>query len=260
MVTAAAIASVEDLAPGRLVVAFGTGFTARIMLGQKPMRWADLARYLGQVRGLLAGDVVDIDGQACQMLQPEGFGPARPLATPLWAAPMGPKGFATAREIGVDGVMLTGLPPSGGGDWKDSAVIVSGTVVRPGEDHTSERLLAAAGPWFAVSFHGMWEYAPEALDVMAGGPEWRDAMLAARPERQRHLAVHEGHVVAPPARDVAAIRAAGPAIMESGWTGDAARVAERFAEVADAGVAEVVYCAAGPDIAGELEAFAAAVR
>ena len=27
-----------------------------------------------------------------------------------------------------------------------------------------------------------------------------------------------------------------------------------------AGVAEVVYCAAGPDIAGELEAFAAAVR
>src|SRR5262245_19890750 len=37
MVTASAIATLEELAPGRLVCALGTGFTARRALGQAPM-------------------------------------------------------------------------------------------------------------------------------------------------------------------------------------------------------------------------------
>jgi 5,10-methylenetetrahydromethanopterin reductase len=62
LVTASAIAAVEELSPGRLTVTFGTGFTARLAMGQKSMKWSDLAIYIGQVRGLLAGDAVDIDG------------------------------------------------------------------------------------------------------------------------------------------------------------------------------------------------------
>jgi 5,10-methylenetetrahydromethanopterin reductase len=138
-------------------------------------------------------------------------------------------------------------------------MIVSGTVVQPGEDHTSERVLEAAGPWFGTGFHAAWELFPEALDAMPGGAAWRDAMLAARPEAERHLAVHEGHVTVLPQRDLDAIRAAGPAILQSGWTGDAAAVRARFADVGEAGIGEVVYCAAGPDIAAELRAFAEAV-
>jgi 5,10-methylenetetrahydromethanopterin reductase len=42
MATAPAIAAIEALAPGRLVVAFGTGFTARVTMGQKPMTWKAL--------------------------------------------------------------------------------------------------------------------------------------------------------------------------------------------------------------------------
>jgi 5,10-methylenetetrahydromethanopterin reductase len=255
MVTAAAIATVEDLAPGRLVVAFGTGFSARKAMGQPAMRWAELATYVRQVGALLAGDVVDIDGKACQMLQPPGFAPDRPIATPLLVAPMGPKGFAVARELGV-GVMLTGLPTPEDRNWSYSAMIVSGTVVRPGEDHTSERLLQAAGPWFGTGFHAAWEHWPETLDQMPGGAQWRDAMLAARPENERHLAVHEGHVTLLPERDMNAIRAAGPAILESGWTGDAASVRARFTEAEAAGMSELIYCPAGPDIIGEMQAFA----
>src|SRR5690606_38612717 len=37
MTMAAAIATIARLAPGRLVCAFGTGFTARRCIGQKPM-------------------------------------------------------------------------------------------------------------------------------------------------------------------------------------------------------------------------------
>lgn len=259
MVTAAAIATVEELAPGRLQVAFGTGFSARKAMGRPSMRWVDLATYVRQVGALLAGEVVDIEGKACQMLHPVDYAPERPITTPLLVAPSGPKGFAVARELGC-GVMLTGVPAPEESDWPFAAIILSGTVVRPGEDHTSERLFEAVAPWFGTGYHAMWEFAPDALDQMPGGREWRDAMLAARPERERHLAVHEGHVTVLPQRDRDAIRTAGPLILQHGWTGDAASVRARFVDAGAAGVDEIVYCAAGPDIADELEAFAAAVR
>ena len=68
MATASAIAAIEALAPGRLVVAFGTGFTARVTMGQKPMTWKALTEYTRQVRQLLDGDVVEIDGGAVSEL------------------------------------------------------------------------------------------------------------------------------------------------------------------------------------------------
>ena len=259
MVTASAIATVEDLAPGRLITAFGTGFTARRAMGQPAMKWADLARYVQQVRGLLDGDVVEIDDKLCQMIHPPEFAPSRPISSPLWVAPVGPKGFGVARGLDVDGVILTAIPALEQRDWKSMAVIVSGTVLRSGEDHTTERVIEAAGPWFGTGFHAAWEWFPGVLDEMPGGPDWRDSMLAARPEAERHLAVHEGHVTVLPDRDRAAVRAAGAAILQSGWTGDATSVSARFADAGHASIGEIVYCAAGPDIPSELEAFAEAV-
>jgi len=257
MVTASSIATVEELAPGRLVTAFGTGFTARRTLGRKAMRWADLATYFRQVRTLLAGGVTEIDGQACQLLQPPGWGPERPIRTPLWVAPGGPRGFATARELGVDGVVLMMPPGEPVDEWPATALLVSGTVVRPGEDHTSPRLIEAAGPWYATTYHGVWELFPDALDGVPGGATWRDAMLAARPDAERHLAVHEGHGMVLTERDRAAIREAGEGILTGGWTGDPPAIRARMRA---AGVGEVVFTAAGPDVPGEITAFADAVR
>jgi hypothetical protein len=48
-----------------------------------------------------------------------------------------------------------------------------------------------------------------------------------------------------------AVPAAAPAILHSGWTGDAASIRLRLAEATAAGVDEVVYAPAGPDIAGD---------
>ncbi|WP_241841787.1 LLM class flavin-dependent oxidoreductase [Pseudofrankia sp. BMG5.36] len=260
MVTAAAVGTVEELAPGRLTCAFGTGFTARVALGRPAMRWADLARYVRQVRALLAGEAVEIDGAQAQMLHRPGWGPSRPLATPLWAAPMGPKGFATARDLDVDGVIFPVVPNTPLTDWKSRALLAHGTVLRPGEDHTSPRLVEAVGPWFATSFHGVWELYPHVLDSLPGGPEWRAEMEASRPAGQRHLAVHEGHVVTLTEADRAGIAAAGPAILGTGWTGEAASIRARTREAGAAGVTEVVYTPSGPDIPAEIEAFAAAAR
>ena len=259
VVTASAIATIEDIVPGRLTVAFGTGFTARLAMGKRPMRWGDVARYVTQVRSLLHGEVVEVDGAACELLYSPGFGPPRPIDVALLLAPVGPKGFAAAHDV-ADGVILVGMPPAGETDarWSTCAVLVNGTVLEPGEDHTSERVRDAAGPWFVTGYHAMYEWAPDALAVMAGGPEWRAGVEAERPEGQRHLAVHEGHVVTVTERDRSALDAAGPALLGSGWTGDRASVRDRLAHAEAAGVTEVIYTPAGSDIGRELEAFASA--
>jgi 5,10-methylenetetrahydromethanopterin reductase len=259
VVTASAIASVYELGPGRLSVAFGTGFTARLAMGKRAMRWADLSKYVKAVRALLRGDVADIDGAAAQLLYSPGFGPDRPIDVPLLVAAAGPKGFAVAREI-ADGVVVVGLPPRDerGGQWATCAVLVNGTVLDPGEDETSERVRAAAGPWFVTRYHATYEWAPDALAGMAGGAEWRAAIEAERPEGERHLAVHEGHVVTVTDRDRRVLDAAGAALLGSGWTGDRASVRSRLDHAETEGATEVIYTPAGPDIARELEAFASA--
>jgi 5,10-methylenetetrahydromethanopterin reductase len=256
MVTASAIATVEDLAPGRLVCAFGTGFTARMAMGRPAMRWADLGRYVEQVRALLRGEVVEVEGAACQMIHSPGFAPPRPIEVPLWAAPVGPKGFGVARDV-ADGVLVTGPPPEGE-QWGHCAMLVQGTVLDPGEDHSSDRVRAAAGPWFVTSYHAMTEWAPAAIPAMPGGSEWWAGIEAERPEGERHLAVHEGHVVTVTDRDRPLLDAVGDGLSTSGWTGPASAVRDRLAQVAAAGVTEILYTPAGPDVERELEAFATA--
>ena len=65
---ASAIATLQHIAPGRLMVAFGTGFTGRIAMGQKPLSWEAMRRHLLQVRALLRGEAVGIDGGMAQLL------------------------------------------------------------------------------------------------------------------------------------------------------------------------------------------------
>ncbi len=259
VVTASAIATIEDLAPGRLRAYFGTGFTARNTMGQRGLRWSDLAVYVQQVRGLLAGEVVEVDGAACQLLYSPGFGPARPIDVRLGMAPMGPKGFAVSEEL-ADTVILTGLPTPEQRQWSEIAMLVNGSVLEPGEDHTSERLRAAVGPFYVTTFHGIWEFAPDAVPTLPGGAEWLERIAEDRPEGQRHLAVHEGHFVTVTGRDLPLLDRAGEGLLGAGWTGSPEQVGERAAAAAAAGVTELAYVPAGPDIERELRAFAAAVR
>jgi len=53
---ASAIATLAELAPGRLVVAIGTGFTGRMVLGQRALPWSMVATYIRQLRALLRGE------------------------------------------------------------------------------------------------------------------------------------------------------------------------------------------------------------
>ena len=60
MVNAAATATLAALAPGRVAVSFGTGFTGRRAMGYRAITWSYMDSYIRAFRGLLRGDVVDL--------------------------------------------------------------------------------------------------------------------------------------------------------------------------------------------------------
>ena len=257
MVSAAAIATLVDIAPGRVAVAVGAGFTGRHGLGQKPMRWADVRAHVVAIKGLLRGEEVEWDGQLIRMMHPVGFGAARPIDVPILIGADGPKGTAVAAELG-DGSFSAGVPnaeaPAG---WR--ALLTFGTVLAPGETSASLRVIEAAGPGVAVILHGMYERGGSAaVDAFPGGPEWR-AALEEIPAAQRHLAVHEGHLVELTARDRKGLDAGLRDLIGSfTLTGPPAEVAQRVRAYEDQGITEIAYQPCGPDIPRELAAFAEA--
>ncbi len=252
--TAAAIAAIEAAAPGRLACGFGTGATARWTLGKNALTLAETGDYLRQLRGLLRGDVVEVDGEAVQMCQLPRFAPARPIDVPILFSALGPKGQALTREV-ADGIMTVGFG-MGGFDW--SAQLVVGTVLDKGEAITSRRVQDAAGPWYAILAHGAWEASPQAVDGFPGGAEWRAKLESVRPEGQRHLAVHEGHATTVTDLDRILVDAAGEGVVGLGWVAEADGIRAKIAEAEAAGTTEIMYAPSGPDIERELRVFAEA--
>ena len=259
MATASAIATIEELAPGRVSAYFGTGFTARLAMGKRSVPWADLARYFVQVKALLHGEVVEVDGARCQMLHSPGFGPSRPIDVHLGLAPVGPKGFAIAQEL-TDRVILASLPSREQCSWSEVAMLANGSVFDPGEDHCSPRVIESIGPTYATGIHALHEWAPHAITAFPGGDGWRARIDFDRPAGERHLAVHEGHLVAVTERDRPLLGVAGEALLDGRLAGSPSEVVSQLEVARAVGVTEVAYNPTGPDIARELEAFAAVIH
>jgi 5,10-methylenetetrahydromethanopterin reductase len=252
LVTASAIATLEDLAPGRARVAIGTGFTGRMVRGQRPLPWRFVADYVRSLRALLRGDSVELDGKLVRMMHPEGYAPRRPIATPIVVAATGPKGTEIARELG-DGIMCAVTPVAG---FESCALLCFGTVLDDGEQPGDERVLAAAGPAGAVAFHGIYEADPDAVGNLPGGDVWRGA-IEAIPVEERHLAIHEGHLVHLTDRDRAALD---PNLLPAfTWTGAPGDIRSRAEAAGAAGVTELLYAPMGPDVERELRTFRDAV-
>ena len=96
-----------------------------------------------------------------------------------------------------------------------------------------------------------------AVDALPGGRGWR-AAVEAHPESERHLAIHEGHLVKANPRDEPYVADLIPLASALALTGTAEQVSVRVGELAALGVTELVYQPAGSDIERELGAFASA--
>lgn len=258
MVNAAAIAELVDQAPGRVAVAVGSGFTGRFTLGKRPMPWRHVADYVRCLKALLAGETGEWEGAKIRMLHLPGFGAQRPVQVPILIGADGPKGLAVAAELG-DGVFSAAVPQPDAvklADWR--ALLTYGTVLDEGEELTSARVADAAAPGAVVMYHAVYERGgAAAVDALPGGRDWREAVEAS-PKDERHLAIHEGHLVKANPRDEPHVADLIPLITATSLTGTAEQVAERVAGFGALGVTELVYQPAGSDIERELRVFASA--
>jgi alkanesulfonate monooxygenase SsuD/methylene tetrahydromethanopterin reductase-like flavin-dependent oxidoreductase (luciferase family) len=230
-VTAAAIATINQLAPNRTFLGVGTGHTAWRMLGQKPISVTEFEDFLRVVRGLLTGEDVlyTRNGRSAEIrlgLGGEGFVDLE-TPVPVYVAASGPRIRALAARY-ADG-FIDGLPSGPEAvaaameqaradaakagrdlpaDWA-MACSPGGTVVvlDDDEDLTSERVLAEAGPQVALRLHALYTAREAGSSIVAGGnmilPEesldtWEEycATLDVLPPEVRHARIHAGHGVA----------------------------------------------------------------
>jgi 5,10-methylenetetrahydromethanopterin reductase len=252
-VTASAVATINKLAPGRVVLSIGTGYTGRNTMGLPSYPVAAFREYAQQVRGLLDGeDVLFREGERERWIRlihaahADFINLEDPI--PIFLAANGPKAMAVVGELGEGWVV------SGGGPWiadgfrtieggaqavgraysKPYTVLLEGAcVLREGETMSSPRVVDRVGPWAILSLHTMWE---ASYGRWGSHLQINDADLAGEYHRyisdyaaakghaadRLYLDVHEGHFsylkdgeerFVDPKRIAAAVTGSGPEII-----------------------------------------------
>jgi alkanesulfonate monooxygenase SsuD/methylene tetrahydromethanopterin reductase-like flavin-dependent oxidoreductase (luciferase family) len=220
-VAANALATLNQLAPGRIDFGVGTGFTARRAMGFGAIKVKDMETYIHQVYGLLRRETVDfeMEGQKrrIRFLNPELplFNTKDPIALHLSA--FGPRTRALTAKLRAGWIDFVGKVENGIkevaamrkawteaghalGDLQATAFAL-GCVLKDGEPADSPRAMAQAGPRAAVMLH---RAADEALAGLAPGvamlstPEIRAYIELARgfePKDAPYLENHRGHLM-----------------------------------------------------------------
>jgi 5,10-methylenetetrahydromethanopterin reductase len=202
MAQASVIATLWVRGEGRFEVAMGTGFTGRIAMGKRPLSWEFMRTFVAQLRGLLNGEEVEIDGGVEKMIQPPGYGASRPIRVPLLLAANGPKGIEVAREY-ADGLVYTGAEAQVPAGFERLVLGMSGFALEDGESETSARIVDAARVMFTLQYHLAYDgfSGSEArVQQLPHGEEWLE-MIERFPARTRHLHVHDQHMVGVNAHD-----------------------------------------------------------
>jgi 5,10-methylenetetrahydromethanopterin reductase len=256
MVNAAATATLEAMAPGRVAVGFGTGFSGRRAMGYRGLPMSYLRAYVSVFKALLNGETVEWEGAQMRMLHPVGHAPFRPIHVPVLFGVHGPLGGAAARGQ-ADGLLLSLQPlPEYTTEFQWSALLTWGTILDDDEPTSSARVRSAAGPGWALKYHATYETVGlDAVRSLAGGQAWADEVEMTSPI-QRHFAVHDQHCVGLNRADSAAWDAgAHTTIKEWTLTGTRSEVRNRLKGLSAAGISEIVLQPAGSDIRSELERF-----
>jgi len=109
-VTASAIATLHELAPGRLVLGIGTGGSAAETMGlsvAKAARVATLESMARSLKRLLGGESMRLDnGTEARLAWLPG-----PVGVPLYLAGSGPRMLDTAGRLGDGAIMYSGVAP-----------------------------------------------------------------------------------------------------------------------------------------------------
>jgi alkanesulfonate monooxygenase SsuD/methylene tetrahydromethanopterin reductase-like flavin-dependent oxidoreductase (luciferase family) len=219
-VTASAMATINQLAPGRTFCGIGAGNTAMRIMGHRPHTIAEFDEYLSVLRPLLHGQEVEYvwRGRSSPIVHqmPElGFVRFDP-PPPLVVSAFGPRALDLAAKH-ADG-LITSVPPeplavrglrstmserlAAHGRASDRAsfpisTLTTVAVLEPGEAVDSDRVKQQVGAFAIASLHYLYEqYTQFGRQPPAHvRPIWDDYVAAVEsvPVERRHLRVHLGH-------------------------------------------------------------------
>lgn len=223
-VTAAAHATINQIAPGRVFCGVGTGNTAMRIMGRRPLTIAGFDRYLTELRRLLDGLPAAADPVAGSSTPPveirhlmpdHGFVAFSPRM-PMYVSAFGPRAMGLAIRHG-DG-LVTSVPPHPSAIrrmWErlqqaaetegrqvdpesfPTATLTTICILRPGETTSSERVREMTGAFAMAAMHYQYEQWREARypEQRAPFPLWDEyvAMLDKVDPSVLHQRIHQGH-------------------------------------------------------------------
>jgi len=220
-VTAHSIATINQLAPGRVILGLGTGFTGRNTMGLPPLPLGALREQTEQCRALLRGEeVLYRDGQRqrwIKFLHPDRGYINLTDPIPIYIAANGPKALALTGEL-ADGWITTLSDPDSfqknlaqvqrGADTVGrqasslpNTMLTTSCVLQPGESAVAPRVLERVGPFALVALHALWERSavaadlPPALQQLYQRYETEYVAGLRTPADRRYLEIHEGHLI-----------------------------------------------------------------
>jgi alkanesulfonate monooxygenase SsuD/methylene tetrahydromethanopterin reductase-like flavin-dependent oxidoreductase (luciferase family) len=220
--TATAIASVNRLAPGRVFLGVGSGFTGRAVFGLRPLPVDRFAAYVQDCKKLLAGqEVVHREGKAERLIKRTHVeGRYVDDDVRVYVAADGPRALALAGEhadgwvtslqyssimgnssevfAGSYAQVIKAAEAAGRTDFDPYSMWSVGfCVLAEGESPTSERALEHIGAYAMMPFHsygdnpGIAEHLPPPMRERL--PHY-DKVLSRFDDERRHQEVHRGHL------------------------------------------------------------------
>ena len=276
-VHAAAMATLNRLAPGRVFMGIGTGNTAMRSMGQRPMKIADYAEYLRVLGALLRGEVVEytfngVTRPITILMHDKEYMNLEPRI-PLYVSGFGPRAMELSGEYG-DGLVFT-IPPRGvrvaealgharrgaarAGRTLDgflNCALTNVALLEPGEAVDSERVIGLIGPnvmasvyYFYDEVHERGIAPPPFLEKI-----WKRycALVEETPPAFRHFRTHEFHYTHVHAGEAELIDA--DLIRATCLVGTADELVERIRDLERQGLQELMFAT------GIAEKFAVAER
>ena len=222
-VAANALATLNQLAPGRIDFGVGTGFTARRAMGFGAIKIKDMETYVDQVYALMRREMVDfeMEGQRkkIRFLNPELplFNTQDPIK--LHFSAFGPRTRALTARLAAGFINFVSNVAGGvreveamRREWRaagrpladlSATAFALGCVLQDGEPADSERAMAQAGPRAAVMLHRAADEALSGLKPGTAMPTSARAEIAGyvalargfEPADARYLENHRGHLM-----------------------------------------------------------------
>lgn len=219
-VNAAAIATINALAPGRTFFGVGAGNTARRVMGLPPQRIAEFEAYLEALVPLLRGEEVAYtyagETHPIRHIMPDKGFVNFEDPIPLYISGFGPKSLALAGRYGDGAVIGAARDTSMGSMWHMVAAgaRAAGRELVPGENYyttalttmvvlddgeavDSDRVKSECGAMAMAAVHYTYDQYRNFGHQPPGhlGGIWDDytALLDAVPEERRHQRIHAGH-------------------------------------------------------------------